>query len=99
MAAGELPNYLFKVIVIGESNVGKTTLLRNYTQEDEVGRGIGTLGADHKCVFKELKDGNQCAVNYWDTAGWLPIAPIIYSALFPSPHMVYFLHSLLYWHE
>ena len=59
---------LFKIIVLGDSNVGKTSILRRYTTSSDPGNTKPTLGADFS--KKEVMVNDQIVtVNVWDTAG------------------------------
>ena len=58
---------IMKVIVIGESGVGKTSLLNMYTVQ-RMRPYKSTLGGDF--FTKELLINNQpCLLQIWDTAG------------------------------
>lgn len=54
----------FKVCLIGDGNVGKTTLVKRLTQGDFVQEYIPTLG----CDVTPLKYNNVC-FNIWDCSG------------------------------
>ena len=58
----------FKIIILGESNVGKTSLFVRYTQDAFRDAIANTIGIDNK--FKELFiDGSPVHLQMWDTAG------------------------------
>jgi Ras-related protein Rab-1A len=59
--------YYFKILIIGESGVGKTCLLMNFMEEtyDKVEATIG-LDFKHKIV---CYDGKSVKLQVWDTAG------------------------------
>lgn len=61
-------NFL-KVIIIGDSNVGKTTLIENfqYKKVNKVQRP--TIGADFMKKIVTLACGKQVPLQVWDTAG------------------------------
>lgn len=66
MAAGQA--HVFKVIVVGDSGVGKTNLLMRYTQEEFDLNHQSTLGVELSRVEQTI-DGDQVMVDFWDTAG------------------------------
>ncbi|CAI2379729.1 unnamed protein product [Moneuplotes crassus] len=57
-----------KMVVIGDSGVGKTTLLQQYINQRGDKSNKPTIGAD---LFKEELeiDGQKVAIQIWDTAG------------------------------
>lgn len=61
-------NYLFKYILIGESGVGKTSLINRFTDEKYEQNYSCTIGVDFK--IKSVKVGeNTAKLQIWDTAG------------------------------
>lgn len=53
----------FKIVIIGDSNVGKTCIIERYT-EDRFGETQPTIGALHK-----VKTIHDVQLDIWDTAG------------------------------
>ena len=64
----ETYDYLFKIVLIGESGVGKSNLLSRYTKNEFHLGSKATIGVElaHKCV--EI-DGKNIRAQIWDTAG------------------------------
>jgi Ras-related protein Rab-8A len=63
-----IPERLAKIIVLGDSSVGKTSLLMRYTDDAFSGEFLTTLGFDYR--RKEvIIDGNPLMLQLWDTAG------------------------------
>ncbi|XP_062148550.1 ras-related protein Rab7 isoform X2 [Alnus glutinosa] len=59
---------LLKVIVLGDSGVGKTSLMNQYVYKKFIQQYKATIGADF--VTKELQiDDKQVTLQIWDTAG------------------------------
>ena len=61
-------DYLFKLLCVGESNVGKTTFLHQYIH-DNFANFRSTVGVD---IFKKhvtLTDEKRLLLQLWDTAG------------------------------
>ena len=60
-------NFL-KIVILGDSSVGKTTLLQQYLNGKASGQSKPTIGADFS--KKEiLVDGAVVTLQIWDTAG------------------------------
>ena len=67
----ESPDYdiIYKVIVIGDVGVGKTSLLRRYQNpEQEISDITSTMGVDY-CAMDTIIDGLRIRVHLWDTMG------------------------------
>lgn len=63
-------DYLFKIFLIGDSAVGKTTILRKFACPDEIleTNYISTVGIDFKIKNIEIGD-KKIKLQIWDTAG------------------------------
>jgi small GTP-binding protein len=60
--------FVFKITVIGDGAVGKTSLIKKYTQGSFQKDYIKTLGAQFSKYDEEI-DGNNCKLFFWDIAG------------------------------
>lgn len=61
-------DYLQKVIIIGDSGVGKSNLLLRYSEGKFVDNYMMTIGINY--VFKVITlDGDRIKLQIWDTAG------------------------------
>jgi small GTP-binding protein len=58
----------FKLIVVGESNVGKTCIIMRYTEDSFTNNFEPTVGVDFKVVDRAI-DGRRVRLQLWDTAG------------------------------
>ncbi|KAL6107891.1 rab8a [Pungitius sinensis] len=61
-------DYLFKLLLIGDSGVGKTCLLLRFSEDAFNSGVICTIGVDFKIRTIEL-DGKKIKLQIWDTAG------------------------------
>lgn len=61
-------DYLFKVIIVGDSGVGKSCLLNRYTDDQFTNEHYSTIGVDFKIKTIEI-GGKQIKLQLWDTAG------------------------------
>uniref|UniRef100_A0A452XJS4 Uncharacterized protein n=1 Tax=Aegilops tauschii subsp. strangulata TaxID=200361 RepID=A0A452XJS4_AEGTS len=61
-------DYLFKLLLIGDSSVGKSCLLLRFADDAYVDTYISTIGVDFKIRTVEL-DGKSVKLQIWDTAG------------------------------
>lgn len=61
-------DYLFKILLVGDSGVGKSAILSRYVDEIYTEEFISTVGVDFK--IKTIDIHNQvCKIQVWDTAG------------------------------
>lgn len=61
-------DYLFKLLLIGDSGVGKTCVLFRFSEDAFNSTFISTIGIDFKIRTIEL-DGKKIKLQIWDTAG------------------------------
>ncbi|XP_030365682.1 ras-related protein Rab-8A isoform X1 [Strigops habroptila] len=61
-------DYLFKLLLIGDSGVGKTCALFRFSEDAFNATFISTIGIDFKIRTIEL-DGKKIKLQIWDTAG------------------------------
>ncbi|XP_077395998.1 ras-related protein Rab-15-like [Festucalex cinctus] len=59
---------LFRILLLGDSGVGKTCMLRRFTDKEFDTGHISTIGVDFKMKTLEI-DGIKVRVQIWDTAG------------------------------
>jgi len=66
--SGYEEDYKFKIIVVGDPSVGKTTLIRKYTTGAFQKDYIATLGAQFS-KYEENLEGKKVRLFIWDIAG------------------------------
>ena len=73
-----------KVIILGMSGAGKTSLMRRFTQ-DYFDRTYMTITIDFAVKRVTLSDGSSVKVQVWDTAGQerfkVPLSPVYFRGL------------------
>lgn len=62
-------NYQFRLILVGDSTVGKSTLLRAFTDGKFTPTSDPTVGVDFYARLIEVKPGIRVKLQLWDTAG------------------------------
>lgn len=60
--------YLFKVIVVGEGGVGKTTFINRYTTQKFIESTKITIGAGFYSIDKRI-NGDSVKLQVWDFGG------------------------------
>jgi Ras-related protein Rab-1A len=63
-----LHKYIFRICLLGDSGVGKTSLLTRYSEGKIIEKYNSTIGVDFKVVTLKLNDVIS-KVHIWDTAG------------------------------
>jgi Ras-related protein Rab-11A len=61
-------DYLFKVVIIGDSNVGKTNILSRYNRNEFTVNSKSTIGVEFMNKYVDF-DNNVIKLQLWDTAG------------------------------
>lgn len=61
--------YQFRIIMLGDSTVGKSSLVKRYAEgsfQDSINQ---TVGVDFYVHFLEVEQGVHVKLQFWDTAG------------------------------
>merc|ERR1712217_14031 len=61
-------DHLFKVLIMGDSGVGKSSILLRFCDDEFNDKQASTIGVDFKTKFLQLR-GNKLKLALWDTAG------------------------------
>uniref|UniRef100_A0A8D8V394 Ras-related protein Rab-39B n=2 Tax=Cacopsylla melanoneura TaxID=428564 RepID=A0A8D8V394_9HEMI len=69
MTVDPLFDYQFRLILIGDSTVGKSSLLKYFTDGKFAEISDPTVGVDFFARLVEVKDGARIKLQLWDTAG------------------------------
>ena len=69
MADKESTEVTYKVLLLGDSSVGKTCFLKRYIDNTFQDAYLSTIGFDFKFKNVTLKDGKKVKIQLWDTAG------------------------------
>lgn len=62
-------DYLFKILLIGSSGVGKSSILLRYTDDEFNSHWMSTIGVDFKVKTLTRPDNKKVKIQIWDTAG------------------------------
>ena len=60
---------VYKVLLLGDTTVGKTCFLMKYTDKTFQDVHISTIGLDYRLKSMKLKNGKNVKLQIWDTAG------------------------------
>lgn len=60
--------YLFKILIVGDSGVGKSCMLLRYVEDTYCSASIPTIGVDFRMKNIDV-DGKIAKMQIWDTAG------------------------------
>ncbi|MCL4144620.1 UNVERIFIED_CONTAM: hypothetical protein GTU68_034652, partial [Idotea baltica] len=70
-----------KILILGESSVGKSSLLTQYVDEKFMPSHMPTIGVEYKQKLLYFEDETCLKVQIWDTAGterFRTITPVYY---------------------
>ena len=69
MSTSNEVEFVFKILLLGDSEVGKSCFLLRYSDNVFVENYITTIGLDYKLKNVKLDSGKTIKVQLWDTAG------------------------------
>ena len=70
-------DYVFKIIIIGDSGVVKTSLLNRICNNSIIEENTPTIGVEFQSKIEMIDNGERVKCQMWDTAGQENFAPII----------------------
>jgi len=85
-------NEVMKVLLVGDSGVGKTSVLMRYTENTFSESSISSIGADFK-IRNIPVDGREIKLQLWDTAGQERFRTIT-SSFFRGAHAVIIVYDV-----
>jgi len=62
-------DHLFKLVLVGDSGVGKSGLLSRYTRNTFSADEKSTIGVEFATRISQMDDGKKIKAQIWDTAG------------------------------
>lgn len=62
-------DFMYKILMLGDSQVGKTSFLLRYCDNNFIDNPITTVGLDYKLKYITLSNGKIIKLQIWDTAG------------------------------
>ena len=78
MATGAAPvafDHLFKIVLVGDSGVGKSNLLSRFTRDNFTTEEKSTIGVEFATRIITMPDGKKIKAQIWDTAGQVTQQP------------------------
>jgi small GTP-binding protein len=69
MAAATTFDHLFKIVLVGDSGVGKSNLLSRFTRDVFTIDEKSTIGVEFATRIVTMEDGKNIKMQVWDTAG------------------------------
>jgi small GTP-binding protein len=69
MYGARTADHIFKAILIGDSGVGKTSLMSRFARSEFSHHFTTTVGVDLVTRVLETERGEKVALQIWDTAG------------------------------
>ncbi len=90
--AEENYDFIFKVLLLGNSDVGKSSLLLRYVDSVWSDTFVPTIGVDFKVKTIEI-DGKKVKLQIWDTAGQERFRTVV-STYFRGAHGIFLIYDI-----
>lgn len=62
-------DFIVKILTLGDSSVGKTSLILRYTKVHFPKKALSTIGVDFRSRIVKIENNKKAKVLLWDTAG------------------------------
>ena len=85
-------DFIFKVLLLGNSDVGKSSLLLRYVDSVWSDTFVPTIGVDFKVKTIEI-DGKKVKLQIWDTAGQERFRTVV-STYFRGAHGIFLIYDI-----
>ena len=85
-------DYLFKVLFVGDSGVGKTQIINKFVENNFLENCVSTIGVDFKIKEVEFKN-KKIKLQLWDTAGQERFRAIIQN-YYKNAHLIAFFYAI-----
>jgi Ras-related protein Rab-1A len=85
-------DYLFKILLIGKSGVGKSAIMNRFVDDAFFDSHITTIGVDFKIRTMEI-DGKIVKMQIWDTAGQERFRTIV-SSYYRGAHAIFLVYDI-----
>ena len=85
-------DFIFKVLLLGNSDVGKSSLLLRYVDSVWSDTFVPTIGVDFKIKTIEI-DGKKVKLQIWDTAGQERFRTVV-STYFRGAHGIFLIYDI-----
>jgi len=62
-------DFLYKIVIMGDSNSGKTCFLNKYISNINLNNSLPTIGVDFNSKIVEVSNNKKVKIQLWDTSG------------------------------
>ena len=62
-------DYIVKILTLGDTSVGKTSIILRYTKVQFPKKALSTIGVDFRSRIVKIENNKKAKVLLWDTAG------------------------------
>lgn len=62
-------SYTGRIIVVGDSRAGKSSIIRRYFRNEFTRDEVSTIGVDLRMINKKIENKYQIKLQVWDTSG------------------------------
>ena len=86
--------FLYKILILGDYSVGKTSFLNRYVSNSFLSKTLSTLGVEYVLKNAKMKDGSIVKMQIWDTVGQERFRTITKS-FFKGAHAIVLIFSVI----